>query len=40
MTIKTILSSFRATSLVLFNLETVLENLRPIIKATLLLRSS
>jgi hypothetical protein len=39
-TIKTISSSFRATGLVPFNLERVLENLSPIIKATPSLRSS
>jgi hypothetical protein len=39
-TAKTISSSFRATSLVPFNLERVLENLSPIIEATTLLRSS
>ena len=40
MTIETISSSFRATSLVPFNLERVLENLRPVIKATPSPRSS
>ena len=40
MTTRNITSSFRATSLVPFNLERVLENLSPIIKATPSLRSS
>jgi hypothetical protein len=39
MTVETISSSFRATGLVLFNPERVLENLGPIIEATPLLRS-
>jgi hypothetical protein len=40
MTVETISSGFRVTSLVPFNLERVLENLRPVIEATLSLRSS
>jgi hypothetical protein len=40
MTVQTISSGFRATGLVPFNLERVLENLGPIIKATPSLRSS
>jgi len=40
MTVETISSSFRATRLVPFNLERVLENLRPVIEATLSPRSS
>jgi hypothetical protein len=39
MTVETISSSFRATGLVPFNLERVLENLSPIIEATPSLRS-
>jgi hypothetical protein len=39
-TVETISSSFRATGLVPFNLERVLENLGPVIEATLSLRSS
>jgi hypothetical protein len=40
MTVETISSSFRVTSLVPFNPETVLENLGPVIEATPSLRSS
>jgi len=40
MTVKTISSGFRATGLVPFNLERVLENLGPVIEATLSPRSS
>jgi len=40
MTVETISSGFRATGLVPFNLERVLENLSPIIEATPSLRSS
>ena len=40
MTIVSITSGFRVTSLTLFDLERVLEKLSPIIKATPLLQSS
>ena len=40
MTVETISSGFRATGLVPFNLERVLENLGPVIEATPSLRSS
>jgi hypothetical protein len=39
-TTKTITSGFKATSLILFNPQRVLDKLSPIIKATPLLRSS
>jgi hypothetical protein len=40
MTVETISSGFRVTSLVLFDLERVLENLGPVIEATPSPRSS